>query len=270
MVKLLSRCVALFYAAALLLAQSGVHAAEVVNIDTDARFSDQVARNGMYHPDTFQHTGVYLNQPVTSSKEVVVFVHGAMGHPGNFSDIVRALDPNRYQAWVVYYPSGMKVADAGAMLAQQVSALAREHGISQVQVFAHSMGGLVGWEMTQNLFDKLSVKEFISVATPWNGHWASQLGVMFSFNPVPSWSDLVPNNGQLKKIWNDERRPQHKLVFALTRDDESASGDGTISKSSQLSAAMVDRADQVLKLIGTHTSVLHEKSSVNALVALLN
>lgn len=251
-------------------AQSVAQAAEVVNLDTDARFSDAVANAGMYHPDAFQHAGVYLTQPVSPTKEVVVFVHGAKGHPGNFRDIVRALDSNRYQAWVVYYPSGNRMADTSAMLAQEVSELARAHGISRVQVFAHSMGGLVAWEMTQKLRQTMEVNDIVTVATPWNGHWATRLGVVLSLNPVPSWSDLVPNNDKLRKIWADKDRPQHKLVFALTRDDDSASGDGTISKGSQLSGEMVAKADEVIKLIGTHTSVLHEESSVRALVALLN
>lgn len=270
MVNLLFRGITLLYVAVLLLVQPVTHAAEVVNLDTDARFTDRVAHEGMYHPEAFQHTGVYLTQPINPEKEVVVFVHGAMGHPGNFRDIVRGLDPNRYQAWMVYYPTGLRVADAGALLAQQVSELTRIHGISHVRVFAHSMGGLVAWEMMQKLNHDLAIADFISVATPWNGHWASRLGVMLSFNPVPSWSDLVPNSAELRKIWTDEQRPRHKLAFALTRDDSSASGDGTISKDSQLSGAMVGRASEVIKLIGTHTSVLHEQASVDALIALLS
>jgi pimeloyl-ACP methyl ester carboxylesterase len=270
MVNLLFRGITLLYVAVLFLVHPVAHAAEVVNLDTDARFSDKVAHDAMYHPDAFQHTGVYLTQPINPEKEVVVFVHGAMGHPGNFRDIVRALDSDRYQAWMVYYPSGLRVADAGALLAQQVSELARTHGISRVRVFAHSMGGLVAWEMMQKLNHDVDVADFVSVATPWNGHWASRLGVMLSFNPVPSWSDLVPNSDELQKIWTDEQRPQHKLVFALTRDDGSASGDGTISKESQLSRAMVDQASEVIKLIGTHTSVLHEQESVRALVELIS
>jgi len=270
MVRSFFKGISLLFFVVFAFVQSAAHAAEVVNLDTDARFSDAVADAGMYHPDAFQHTGVYLTQPVSPTKEVVVFVHGAKGHPGNFRDIVRALDSSRYQAWLVYYPSGNRLADSSAMLAQEVSKLASAHGISRVQVFAHSMGGLVAWQMTQQLRQDMDVKDLVTVATPWNGHWASRLGVLLSFNPVPSWSDLVPDNDRLRKIWEDTDRPQHKLVFALTRDDSSASGDGTISKDSQLSSAMVEQADEVIKLIGTHTSVLHEESSVRALVALLN
>lgn len=270
MVNLLSRVAAIFCTAVLLFTQPFAQAAEVVNFDTDVRFNKAAAREGMYHPDTFQYTGVYLAEPVSSTKEVVVFVHGALGHPGDFRDIVRNLDSTRYQAWVVYYPSGMKVLEAGAMLADQVNKLAHANGISHVQVFAHSMGGLVAWQMTQKLLTKLEISELITVSTPWNGHWASRLGVWFSPNPVASWSDLVPDNAQLKQIWSDTQRPQHKLVFTLTRDDSNAAGDGTISKSSQLAPEMVGHADEVHKLIGTHTSVLHDEDSVKALLALLS
>lgn len=247
-----------------------VQAVEIVDLHRDARFTDAVGKAGMYHPAEFKHSGIYLTQEVDASKEVVVFVHGAQGHPGEFRDIVDALDTSRYQAWVAFYPSGLRAAEAGALLAQQVSALANQHGIQHIRVLAHSFGGIVAWEMAEKLSSHVDVTELVSVATPWNGHWAARLSLWLPSAEVPSWRDLVPGNVTLQEIWNATNRPRHVLAYALTQDSESAKGDGTISRESQLASAMAEQAAELVKLVGTHTSVLHDAQSVATLVALLN
>lgn len=244
-------------------------AAEVVCLDSDERFDDSVAEDAMYSPKQFRHGGIYLTEPVSSEKDVVVFVHGFKGHPGNFRNVVKNLDSSRYQAWLVYYPSGLGLDEAGHLLARQVQALAQEHGVSRLQVFAHSMGGLVAWKMVTALSRTMAVEDLVTVATPWNGHWATRWGVLFSRNPVASWVDLVPYNETLQSIWHDKDRPNHKLVYALTEDSDSAEGDGTIQRSSQLVPDMTQQATRTVKLIGTHMSVLEDSSHVKALVALL-
>jgi pimeloyl-ACP methyl ester carboxylesterase len=249
-----------------LFAGASAHSAEVISLIDDKRFDDKIGDEGMYHPESFKHAGIYLTQEIDPQKEVVILVHGAKGHPGEFRDIVEAL-PSRYQAWLVYYPTGLRAAEAGAYLAEQVSALAAKHGIQRVRVLAHSFGGIVAWDMASRVSSSLSVVELITIATPWNGHWAARLSVWLPSKNVPSWLDLVPGNDKLKEIWSAASRPAHTLVFAVEQDSPTASGDGTISRESQLAPDMAKQAKDIIQLVGTHTSVLHEQQCVSAIVA---
>ena len=77
---------------------------EVVNLD-DARFSHDNGRLGLWQPIRFWEDvggGLFFLEPFSQEKIPVLFVHGAGGHPGEWSTIIHRLDRTRFQPWVVF------------------------------------------------------------------------------------------------------------------------------------------------------------------------
>src|SRR5262249_37612541 len=67
------------------------------------RFSDDNAKIGLWDPFRFLFeigAGVYFLEPYDPHKIPVLFVHGAMGHPGNWKYLVSTLDRSRFQPWL--------------------------------------------------------------------------------------------------------------------------------------------------------------------------
>lgn len=244
-------------------------AVEVVNLATDARFDEKVAKSGMSAPKDFTSFGLYSTAPLDSSKEVVLFVHGANGSPRDFAELADKLNASQQQAMFVYFASGNSVAQSGEALSQEVLQAMTDSGITRIRVVAHSMGGLVAWHLVKALEAHVDVKQFVTVSTPWNGHWGARLGTWFSFSPRDSWRDLSPGSGTLQAIWSHKLKTPHTVVFTLTEDSDQADGDGTISRESQLVPAMQSHAVSIVKEIGTHMSVLRGPSAVH-LVSLIS
>jgi pimeloyl-ACP methyl ester carboxylesterase len=246
-----------FLLAILLFVFQSAHAAEVVDVSRDVRFEHAVAKASMRDPRAFQYSGVYLSQAVEQGKEVVLFVHGAEGSPRDWADVASKLDFTRQQAWFAYYPSGDSVAVSGSRIAADVLQLMRDNGLARIQVIAHSMGGLVAFHIVKELETQVKVEQFVTVATPWNGHWGARFGVMLSPHPADSWRDLIPNGPSLKAIWANPLRTPYTLVFTESDDSGRATSDGVIALSSQLQSQMQAQATRVVKVIATHVAVLH-------------
>jgi pimeloyl-ACP methyl ester carboxylesterase len=246
-----------FFLAILFLVFQSAHAAEVVDVSRDARFQYAVAKASMRDPRAFKYSGVYLSQPIEQNKEVVLFVHGADGSPRDWADVAAKLDTTHQQAWFAYYPSGDSVSLSGSRVAADVLQLMRDNGLTRIEVVAHSMGGLVSYHIVKALESQVQVDQFITVATPWNGHWGARFGVMFSPHPADSWRDLVPNGPSLKAIWASPLRTPYTLVYTESDDSGKATSDGVIALSSQLQSQMQAQATRVVKVIATHVAVLH-------------
>lgn len=241
---------------------------EVVDVSRDARFDYQVAKASLRAPGAFPYTGVYLAAPVDPDKEVVLFIHGIDASPRDWAEVASRLDGSRQQAWFAYYPSGDAVAKSGDRIAAAVLQLMREHGLTRLQVLAHSMGGLVAWRVVQRLKPQVDIEQFVTVATPWNGHWGARFGVLFSRHPADSWRDLVPDGPALKAIWADSLGVPYTLVFTVRDDSGRATSDGVIALGSQLEVDMQKQANRLVKVVATHTSVL-QGANAGTLAALL-
>ena len=98
---------------------------------------------GYWRPLTFiREVGFkpLLPGAVRPGKIPVLFVHGALGTPHGWKDIVDRLDPDRFQPWFYYYPSGLPLDKNAAALNWMVAELYRELGFRKLHVVAHSMG----------------------------------------------------------------------------------------------------------------------------------
>ena len=245
------------------------HAAEIIHdgqLASDPRFTDELAAHYEKNPSEFAHPGLYVTERPVATKEVVLFIHGMAGHPGNWSKVEQAMDKDRYQGWFAYYASGDDLRKSAESVAKQVQALIREYNIQKVHVVSHSMGGLVAWHVA-NLLEDVQVEQLLTIATPWNGHWASRFGVLFSRNAPEAWASLVPGNPFLEHIWNAPNPVPHRLVHAV--QTASALGDGVISTASQTVPQMAQKAEKVVEVMADHMSVIEDPENVRVLLALL-
>jgi len=240
---------------------------EVVTID-DPRFSEASARLGLWRPAEFLVTvgaGIYFLEPYDPSRTPVLFVHGALGHPGNFRTLVAGLDRSRYQAWLAYYPSAVGLEVAGAALGRWLQALEVEYDFERIAVVAHSMGGLVSRaylnEDPDGLGAELEALTFVSIATPWQGHPAAALGVEHAPVAAPAWFDLAPGSDFLTRLLATPlpRYATYDLYFAYggSRRRRTAN-DGVISVASQLDLRAQRQARRVMGFDAGHAAVLDD------------
>ena len=232
-------------------------AAGIVDVAEDARFDRSVVQIGLHRPDEFSDGGIYMVAPADPAKEVVLFIHGANGSPRDFIEVARHLDTSKQQAWFAYYASGNSITATGRLLANDVAAMMTRYGITQLRIFAHSVGGLVAWELIADLEGRITVLQLISVNTPWNGSVAARLGKWFSPSPLALWVDLSPGSKALLAIRRHPLATSFTLVYTVTSNDPSSAGDGTVTKASQTAAVMEQRAVEVIEAVGTHSSALH-------------
>lgn len=245
-------------ALAVVLVAAHAGAADVAAIANDARFEPAVARAAMSHPGRFRFAGLYTLDPIDPSKEVVLFVHGANGTPRDLLALAADLDGTRRQAWFAYYASGDSLEASGHRLAREVEEEMRSNGIASITVVAHSMGGLVAWRAIAELEGRVTVKQFVSINTPWGGVPSARLGAWFSPSPLPIWLDLSPGSEALQTICRGRLKTPHTLVYTVKPDARGSGGDGTVSRASQTVSEIEERASSVVREVGTHMSALQE------------
>lgn len=238
---------------------------EVVDLD-DARFTDSAARIGLWRPVEFLTdigAGIYFLEPYDPARIPVLFVHGALGHPGNFRNLVARLDRRRYQFWFAYYPSAANLQVLGAALGRWLLALEVEYGFERLGLVAHSMGGLVARAYLAGdpygLGGTIDALSFISIATPWNGVAFAARGVARAPVVAPAWFDLVPDGQFLAWLLAAPLPPYavHDLYFAYGGSSLSrVANDGVVTVESQLERRAQDQARRVIGFDDGHSTVL--------------
>lgn len=231
-------------------------------------FSPEAQRMGMWQPLEFverRYSGVFFLEPLDKNKIPVLFVHGMGGSGKEFEYIIENMDRERYQAWIVNYPSALSLTLLAHSLSSLITAVGDIYDYKEpMHIVAHSMGGV----LTQHYLNICSlqtqcqrIRSFTSIASPFNGVNSAQLGVQFSPVVMPAWRDIAPNSLVIKNLFNSElsqRRPPHYLMFAFDNSGLTSrpSGDGTIVLSSQLITTAQHQAERISGYNDNHTNVL--------------
>lgn len=248
----------------------------VTSLD-DPRFSAANVTLGLWKPADFLAEpggGLFLLEPYAAGRVPVIFVHGMNGSPLDFEAAIRTLDRDRYQPWVLYYPTGLRLDMVSDYLVTAVRGLQVRHRIGQFAVVAHSMGGLVARSFVQKFAARHpgaadSLRLVVTVNSPMAGLPGAALGVEHSPLVVPSWQDIASGSGFLAGLeaqgWPDQV-PYH-LVFSYS---DSESGDGTVPLASQLPLRLQAEARRVQGFRGTHTSTLRNPAFLALLGAWLD
>ncbi|MGI9432394.1 MAG: esterase/lipase family protein [Myxococcota bacterium] len=179
---------------------------EVVEL-ADERFGAASGRLGYWQPIEFCwqfQAGVYFLEPYDPGRIPVLFVHGALGYPQEFTTLIENLDRERYQPWFYFYPSGSYLGPVSELLAQGILRLQYRHGFDEMAVVAHSMGGLVARSSALRLHESVQefpLRLFVSIATPWGGMKSARSGVKNSPIVVPSWRDVAAESPFLENLF---------------------------------------------------------------------
>jgi pimeloyl-ACP methyl ester carboxylesterase len=246
----------------------------------DARFSEENAKLGLWDPLRFLlevGAGVYFLEEYDPDKIPVLFVHGALGHPANFKSLVGALDRDRFQPWLAYYPTAPRLERSAQMLLRALGTLQVKYQFSQMILVAHSMGGLVTRAaLNYAVRDASAVRvvhapAFVSISSPWNGHPAAAKGVERSPVVAPYWEDMAPGSPFLTNLSQTALPPecQHSLLFGYGGDSGSHATDGAVLVSSQLSMPIQLQAAHVLGFNETHVGILHNPEVADHLNGIL-
>jgi pimeloyl-ACP methyl ester carboxylesterase len=258
------------------------HIGDVVGID-DPRFSDQHAEDGLWRPAQFVFDvgpGIYLLEPYDPDKEPVLFIHGALGHPGVWREMIDRLDRSRFQPWLAYYPTAARLEVAAQAIDRWMQRLYVEHRFTHFAVVAHSMGGLVARAFLNRLLDAHGeqspavVRLFISLSTPWQGHEAAGRGVERAPVVAPSWYDMAPGSLFLEALLAHPLPPSVGYDLLFTYGDSSPllgdANDGAVTLNSQLDPRAQQQAKRMYGFDVGHGAILRSPQAaavVNGLLA---
>lgn len=242
---------------------------KIVTID-EQYFSQANASMGMWEPVRFLKEvpfGLFLLQHYDPNKIPVLFVHGIDGSPKNFKYLIQKLDQTKFQPWIFYYPTGLRLRLVGKFLNDSVNELLVKYQIKKIYVVAHSMGGLVArsfinYQLKNN--QPSAVKLFISISTPWQGHKMAKFGVDNAPVIMPVWYDMAPDSKFLKKLYTNKlpKNLPYYLLFSYKGGSNSAgeTNDGAVTLASMLRLDAQRAAVLVRGFNESHTSILKNKN----------
>ena len=183
-----------------------VQLGKVVSLD-DERFSRESAAMSMWEPIGFMkagRAGIFFLEPYDPAKTPVLFVHGINGTGRNFESMIRHLDRQRFQPWVLNYPSGMDLRALGDGLVGLLAELRHRYGFSKMHFVAHSMGGLMVREYLAECVRTNSCDyagNFVSISSPYGGVANMELWLDFARVVMPAWRNLVAEGPFLKSLF---------------------------------------------------------------------
>jgi pimeloyl-ACP methyl ester carboxylesterase len=240
---------------------------EIASLD-DERFSSTSGDRGLWLPIAFMQDpggGLFLLEKYDPKRVPVLFVHGMAGAASQFRELIAGLDRERFQPWVVQYPSALRLELVADALRLGLDVLHDELGFTRLVVVAHSMGGLVARALLNDL-DRARpgyrVELFATLATPWLGHEAAAVGVERSPVVIPAWRDLKPGSDFLTALFatalSEDLRWDLYFSFEGGRRRRGLGGanDGVVTVASQLAPVAQEHARRVRGFPESHTSIL--------------
>jgi len=247
-------------------AQVTLRVGQIASFD-DARFTPQMGQKGLWEPFTSLSDpgiGVYFVEPYDPKRIPVLFVHGAGGTPRDWAAVAGAIDTRRFQVWMYAYPSGLRLDACAGALSTLVGQLRAKYGFAEMHVFAHSMGGLVARRYLELESTGLRAPlhgKFITVATPWQGHEAADLGVAHAPAVVPSWIDMQVGSDYTSALFKTPLPASMPSFLAFAYSGKRSmflpsSNDGSVSLESQLRWDAQRAAVEVRGFNAGHVSVL--------------
>lgn len=221
--------------------------------------------------------GIFFTEPYDPAKIPVLIVHGALGTPLGWEAIVEKLDPDQYQPWYFYYPSGFRLDAISDTFNAFVKELHDEYHFEKMYVMAHSMGGLVSRSfILKNMVaeNHSYIKKFISISTPWGGVRTATLGLKHAPTAIPSWHDVSPGSAFLNALYK-ERLPDELEFYLLFGVQGKCSmmmenNDGTVEIASEIDYRAQSDADGFYGFNEDHMSVLESERVVERIVELIN
>ncbi len=111
-----------------------------------------------------------LTPPRASVRGHVLFVHGHGGDPWRFDRMRRDLEADGYQTYTMAFPSMEEDMDWLAWFVKgRIREIRRDHQTEEVDIVAHSMGGLISRAYIRYLQGETTTKRVITFESPHHG-----------------------------------------------------------------------------------------------------
>lgn len=246
-----------------------------------SNFKPEIGPLGMWNPVKFHqqgYSGIYFLENYDPNKIPVLFVHGISGSGYDWLYQLNQLDREKFQPWIVQYPSGIRLDLLSKSFSQSVDELKAKYNFESLAVVAHSMGGLVsrGFVNYRTSSHKTTdIISFITISTPWLGHNAARQGAKYAPVAVPSWFDLVPGSPYLDSLHMQplDKSIDFHLLFSHKGDEGffgGANSDGTVTLRSQLYSKAQEEAIKVVGYDEGHVGILNNLDVAEKLNKLLS
>jgi len=253
---------------------------ETISLDDDERFSDENVKLGLWQPFVFETEigyGLYVLKDFDPTKNSIVLVHGISDSPRVFKSVVEAIEaiPDDYQVLMFHYPSAVSLDYTSYILSAALNEVIRRSQIPQLDIIAHSMGGLVSKGMILQSSAELrqSMRLFISIATPYGGHAGAQAGLDWSPNVARVWCAMAPNSSYVQEIaaLDLSEGPKHHLIFSFSHeaDGKSKGDDGVVTVKSQLDESAQHNATAIYGIADNHGGAVRNSCTLKRLKAIL-
>ena len=242
----------------------------------DQRFSTKNATRSLWEPTWFQKEigfGLYVLEEFDPTKKSILLVHGVLDSPPVFETLAETIS-DEYQLLLFHYPSGFPLAYTAYALNEALDELVRRHQIPQLDIIAHSMGGLVSKGMLYQADEALrqKLRLFISIASPYGGD-ASAVWTKWSPIVAPVWWAMVPDSPYLKKIdaLDLSQGPRHHLIFTYSHEagGKSEGDDGVVTVKSQLVRSAQRNATAIYGIADSHVGVVNNPCTSALVTAIL-
>ena len=236
---------------------------EIANLD-EPRFSAETGSSAFWEPASSpmkNGVGIYFLEKYDPNRIPVIFVYGAAGSPQDWKTFFQDFDRKRYQLWFYSYSSARRLEESGGALNRGIQLLQAYYGFDQLDIVAHSMGGLVSRDAVLKNHDQGNrhIKHLVTISSPFGGMKFAESGVKRAPAVIPSWRDMVPDS----EFQNDIFRQRLKVPYLLIYGDKAkrsivlpAENDGTVSVASVTRKEAIADADKVQSFHEDHVSIL--------------
>ena len=246
---------------------------KVVSLD-DPIFHRENAAMGLWRPLDFINDiggGLFFLQKFDEEKIPVLFIHGVNGTALDWKEVIDSMDRERFQPWVLYYPSGGRLDMISNYMIQSINTLLNRHKIKQLYVIAHSMGGLLARSYIMKHTDGESTVKIalsMTINSPMAGMSSAKSGVQYSPIVVPSWRDVAEDSDFIQKIiaWTWPVDIPYHLVFSYESGEGS---DGVVSLESQIPLKLQAEAERIYGFNSSHAGVLQNRKFITTFNTIL-
>jgi pimeloyl-ACP methyl ester carboxylesterase len=251
----------------------------------DERFGHGAGIHGVWQVMDFlnqRRAGIYFLGPYDPDRVPVLFVHGLGGSPRDFQPLIESLDPELFQPWFYFYPSGFPLDRIADHLATLLARLEVALGFHDLAIVAHSMGGLVsrgailkyGQEMGQD-----DIRLFITLATPWSGASRARLAARVPILLPASFADMSPSSDYLRWLFHEadgrvrelpDGTAFHLILAFRMNARSAAANDGRVSVATQARLEAQRQAASVRALDVGHIEILASPDAIGWVNQLLD
>jgi len=246
----------------------------VISLD-DPMFSQENSKMGLWRPFDFANKlggGLMFLQDFDKNKTPVLFVHGISGSPTEFKEVIEQLDTDKFQPWILYYPSGVPLDIVSDYMLSSLIKLQSTYGFEDFQLISHSMGGLVTRTFLrehEKANTNFSVSLYVTINSPLYGMESAASGVESSPIVIASWRDLATGSDYIKAAhqWKVPETLPYHLFFSYLPGEE---GDGVVPLSSQLSLSLQDEATKIYGSQASHAGILAKPDFIERLTAIMH